>query len=253
MARFERIVVTGADGFIGRHLCARLAAQDFEIRKITRQSSNQDLELALADADFVFHLAGTNRPKDVAEFKAGNADFTQTVCDAAAKSGRPMPLAYASSVQALLDNPYGISKRAAEDIIFDYDRRTGANVFVLRLPNVFGRLARPNYNSAIATFCYNIARGMPITVHDPATKMRLVYIDDVVEACMALLGPSPASGFVEVAPVHEATLGDIVGQIRASADGTAAAGPSIDSDFARALRTTYLGYLEDKDGETQPT
>ena len=184
-----RIAITGADGFIGTNLRMRLAELGHaDVACITLETPVAEVQAALTQADFVFHLAGVNRPQDPAEFATGNAGLTQDVCAALAAAGRRATVLLASSTQAVQDNPYGRSKLAAEEAVRAYGAATGATVHVLRLPNVFGKWCRPNYNSAVATFCHNIARGLPIKVNDPAAPVTLVYVDDVLDYFVRLLG-----------------------------------------------------------------
>lgn len=243
-----RIVVTGADGFIGRNLLARLREldHDHDIVRVTRATDAEGLIRALAGANFVFHLAGINRPKDELEFATGNADFTRTLCEAASTQGRPVTIVYTSSTQAALDNPYGRSKREAEDILSRYARETGSAVHIFRLTNVFGKWARPNYNSAVATFCYNIAHGLPITINDPDAPLRLVYIDDVAAAFIKLLDPTTkASGVTELKPVYETTVGEVADTLRSFAEGrNSMVTLKVGTGFLRALHATYLSYLD---------
>ena len=180
-----RIMITGAGGFMGRNLCEVLREQHPEDRLdlIDLATPRQTLEAAAVEADFVFHLAGVNRPRDPDEFMRGNGDFTLELTALLERGKRP-PVVLASSIQAALDNPYGASKRAAEDAVAAYARRCETRAYLYRLPNVFGKWSRPNYNSVVATFCHNIARGLPITVNDPAAQVPLVYIDDVAAAML---------------------------------------------------------------------
>lgn len=242
-----RIAITGADGFIGRNLAIRLAETgDADIVPILRDTPRAELGKRLGSVDLVFHLAGVNRPTDPAEFATGNADFTAALCDALAALPAPPRIVLSSSTQAALDNPYGQSKRRAEEIVEAYGKRTGATVHVFRLTNVFGKWSRPNYNSAVATFCHNIARGLPISVNDPAAPLRLVYVDDVVEAFLALVdGTGTPGGFAEVEPVYETTVGAVADLIRsfpASRDNLTT--PPVGTGLARALHATYLSFLE---------
>ena len=241
-----RIVVTGADGFIGRNLRQRLKESGHEdIVSVTSGTAPQDLAGALKTADFVFHLAGVNRPQDPAEFASGNTGFTQLLCEQLQASGRRTPVAFASSTQAALDNPYGASKRQAEEALQRYAAATGASVYLYRLTNVFGKWARPNYNSAVATFCHNIARGLPITVNDPAAPLKLVYVDDVVDALLQLLGDAaPLAGFVESGPVYQTTVGELAQTIQGFADSRATLMTDrVGTGLVRALYSTYVSYL----------
>ena len=241
-----RIVVTGADGFIAKNLRVRLReAGHADVSGITRGTDAAALRRSLVDADFVFHLAGVNRPKDAGEFVAGNVGSTQALCDALAAAGRPVPVVYASSTQATLDNPYGRSKKAAEDVLLRHARDTGAPVFLFRLTNVFGKWCRPDYNSAVATFCHNVARQLPITVNNPAAPLQLVYVDDVVDAFLRLLlPPRPESGFVEAGPVHATTVGELAAAIRGFAESRQTLlAPRAGQGFLRALYATYVSEL----------
>ncbi len=241
-----RIVITGADGFIGRNLCVRLGELGHaDIARITLDSSGDDLKAALKGAEFVYHLAGINRPKDVSEFTTGNAGLTETVCSLLAEYGNKAPVVLSSSTQAALDNPYGVSKRAAEDAVFRHGEQNGSPAYVFRLTNVFGKWSQPNYNSAVATFCHNIARGLEIKVNDPAAPLKLVYIDDVVEAFVGLLkSPGTPSGFVPAGPEYDSTVGQVADTIR----GFAASRETMITDrvgtgLVRALYSTYLSFL----------
>jgi UDP-2-acetamido-2,6-beta-L-arabino-hexul-4-ose reductase len=241
-----RILITGARGFIASNLRVRLGEAGFhDLVCITRDSSLSDLRAGLAGADFVFHLAGINRPKTEDEFTSGNRDFTQLVCKELAATGRRTPLLFASSIQAIQQNPYGQSKLAAESTILQYGQHTQAPHFVFRLANVFGKWARPNYNSAVATFCHNITRGLPITINDPSARLQLIHIDDVVDAFMACLNASsPGSGYVEADPVYETTVGDVADMLRGFAESRSSLlCPAAGVGLVRALYSTYVSYL----------
>lgn len=241
-----RIVVTGANGFIARNLRVRLEELGHtDVVPMTRETDESTLRSVLASADFVYHLAGINRPTDVAEFEEGNARLTQRVVDALAAGGRAASLALSSSTQAALDNPYGRSKRAAELAVEEYGRSTGAPVYLLRLTNVFGKWARPNYNSAVATFCHNVARGLPITIHEPNAAVRLLYVDDAVAAMVDLLASRAPSGFVDVGPVYETTVGAVANAVREIANGRQTLiTPRVGTGLLRALHATYLSCLQ---------
>jgi len=193
----------------------------------------------------VYHLAGVNRPKDPADFATGNTGFTKTLCDALAASGRRVPVAYSSSTQAALDNPYGRSKKGAEDALLDYARTTGAVVHLSRLTNVFGKWCRPHYNSGVATFCHSITRGLPITVNDPAAPLQLLYVDDVVAALTRLLSSAQAEGgFVEAGPVYATTVGEVAQTLQDFAKGRQSLMAStVGTGLARALYATYVSHL----------
>lgn len=240
-----QIVVTGGTGFIGRSLCLRLAELGHaDIRCLTRSSPPDDWTSALAAADVVFHLAGVNRPVDAAEFDIGNADLTATVCGRLAVAQRGATLVLASSTQSLLDNPYGRSKRAAERAVVQYGEATGARACILRLPNVFGKWARPNYNSVVATFCHNLIHGVPIVVHDEGKVLNLAYVDDVLDVALSLLPPAHHSGPISVAPVYQATVGEIAEILRSFAESRVTrAMPPVGAGLARALYSTYVSYL----------
>lgn len=249
------ILITGSDGFVGKNLRATLQHREgVRLLSFDVQNDPADLARLLDQADLVFHLAGVNRPQHPEEFQSGNAGLTQTICRQLAQSGRRVPIALASSVQAALDNPYGASKREAEEAVFDYVRLTGAPGHVFRLPNVFGKWCRPNYNSAVATFCHNIAHDLPIQVNDPDVVLTLVYIDDVVGALEALLdGRAEKEGdFCLVRPVHLAKLGDIARTIRSFRESRASRSiPDMSDPLVKKLYSTYLSYLP-ADGFSYP-
>ena len=253
-----KILVTGAKGFVGRNLCAQLrnirdgkarwyeGVAVEEVYEYDVDSSLEELEAWCRDADFVFNLAGVNRPKDPAEFMAGNFGFASTLLETLRRHGNRCPVMVSSSIQAALDNPYGESKRAGEELMFKYGQETGARVLVYRFPNVFGKWCRPNYNSAVATFCHNIANGLPITVNDPNVVLNLVYINDVVDELIgALAGKEHRTGDYCMVPVfHTVVLGDIVNllysfkEMRENLEV-----PDLGDAFTRKLYSTYLSYL----------
>ena len=253
------ILVTGANGFVGRNLVSQLeniasgkarnyaiAGEELHVLCYDVDSDPAALEEYCRRADFVFNLAGVNRPEDPSEFMKGNFGFASLLLDTLKKCGNTCPVMISSSTQAALDNPYGESKRAGEELLFEYGRETGAKALVYRFPNVFGKWCRPNYNSAVATFCHNIAHGLPIRVNDPSVVMHLVYIDDVVDELIgALSGDEHRAGaFCEVPVVHEITLGGIVDLLYSFRDMQQDLEvPDLGDAFTKKLYSTYLSYL----------
>jgi len=219
------------------------------------QSTQAELEQAAAAADFVFHLAGVNRPQKTEEFMQGNRDFTEKLMELL-RNGKKPPVWVSSSIQAELDNPYGESKRAGEAAVRAYAKRTGAPVYIYRLPNAFGKWSRPNYNSAVATFCYSIARGLPITVNDPSVRLRLCYIDDIVAECLRALDGKPTAGqdgLYRVEPEHTILLGDmaqLLQSFRAMRDHLDT--PDQSDPLTAKLYATYLSFLPPEDFARTP-
>jgi UDP-2-acetamido-2,6-beta-L-arabino-hexul-4-ose reductase len=240
------IVITGSSGFVGRHLQWRLRElAQHGVTCLTRDSSDADVVNALSQARFVFHLAGANRPEDPAEFDRTNAGFTSRLCDVLAAAGHRAVVVFASSTQAALENPYGRSKLAAEERLRAHGEATGSPVALLRLTNVFGKWARPFYNSAVATFCHQVANGLPLTIHDPAAPLRLVYVDDVIDAFVALLR-SPPLGVVrvQVGPEYASSVGEVAATLQGFAQSrTSLISPPVGTGLTRALYATYLSHL----------
>lgn len=233
-----QVLVTGADGFIGKHMCQRLRHEAMQIHGITRHSSLTDLQNAAARADFVVHLAGINRPK-ADETYQDNANMTQQLADALVRAGKPIPVIYTSSTQVAHANDYGNSKKNAESILNTYGKATASPIYIYRLPNVFGPGARPNYNSAVATFCHRIAHGEAIEIHDPAAVVTLVYVDDVVSDFARVIHGGVAAGFVEIAPRHQITVGTMAAQIQAFSRNETAPLAGVTPALAHALLQTY--------------
>ncbi|MBW9204076.1 capsular polysaccharide biosynthesis protein CapF [Bacteroidales bacterium SW292] len=272
-----KILVTGAHGFVGRNLVSQLrnirdgkagnyalSGEELEIFEYDVDTDPSLLDDYCRQADFVFNLAGVNRPKDTSEFMKGNFGFASTLLDTLKKYGNTCPVMLASSIQATLvgryaASDYGRSKLAGEELFFEYSRETGAKVLVYRFPNLFGKWCRPNYNSAVATFCYNTAHDLPLQVNDPSTRLELLYIDDLVEEMIAALeGKEHRCEFNGVetilqedgrycaAPVtHKVTLGEIVDLLHAfSRQPATLVMPEIPPhSFAKKLYSTYLSYL----------
>lgn len=254
-----KVFVTGAGGFVGKNLCAQLKnirdgkakGYDLDIEEVMEYDINskpEDLERFCQEADYVFNLAGVNRPKDTAEFMKGNFGFASQLLDTLKKHHNNCPVMIASSIQATLDNPYGESKRAGENLMREYLKETGAKVLIYRFPNLFGKWCRPNYNSAVATFCNNIANGLPITVNNRDTELTLVYIDDLVnEMVNALKGEAhlDKEDIYTVPVYHKATLGRIVDLLHGfSAMPQTLGVPNLTpGSFEKKLYSTYLSYL----------
>ena len=257
-----KILVTGAKGFVGRNLVENLKnikygkdktyplTTELEIFEYDIDTDEQLLDEYCKNADFVFNLAGVNRPKDESEFLEGNFGFGKKLLDKLEKYENKCTVMLSSSIQASLDNPYGRSKKIGEDLFFEYAKKTGARVLVYRFPNVFGKWCRPNYNSAVATFCNNIANDLPVTVNDRSVMMTLVYIDDVVgELINALCGKENRVGeFCEVSVVHKITLGEIVDLLYSFKESrNTKAVPDVGDAFSNKLYATYLSYLPENE------
>ena len=242
-----KILVTGAKGFIGKNLIAELkTTTNHEIFEYDQDTEYSLLQRYCQEANFVFHLAGVNRPKEQAEFMSGNFGFTSELLELLKQYQNNCPVMISSSIQAALDNPYGQSKKAGEELLFSYSEETGAKVLIYRFPNVFGKWCRPNYNSAVATFCHNIAHDLPIQVNDRSVEMTLVYIDDVVKSLIdALEGREQREGKYCVVPItHQTTLGKIVDLIESfKASRAERSIPNMSEPFTKKLYSTYLSYL----------
>ncbi|MDM7483103.1 MAG: capsular polysaccharide biosynthesis protein CapF [Halomonas sp.] len=246
-----RVLVTGANGFIGKNLLLHFQEKGgIDVLPFTREHSTDDLPTLLEGVDWVFHLAGINRPQHPEEFVTGNTGLTEQLCTAIKASGKQIPVVYTSSIQAKRDNDYGSSKRAAEEALLALQQDTGNPVYIYRLPNVFGKWARPNYNSAVATFCHNVARDLPIQINDPSAVIRLVYVDDVVDSFMALLAGVESintridSAYVEVAPEYRISVGELADQLyrfKATRDNLIT--EPVGTGLVRALYSTYVSYL----------
>ncbi|QWD11246.1 SDR family oxidoreductase [Polynucleobacter paneuropaeus] len=240
-----KVLVTGGDGFIGKNLLAKLAESSIEYVSFTSHQSADELANLLKDIDFIFHLAGVNRPQDLADFDRQNHGLTANLCAAIRTTGRAMPLVYTSSIQADLYNPYGNSKRAAEEELIRLNARTQSPIYLYRLPNVFGKWAKPNYNSVVATFCNNIAQNIPIRIDDAEKIVPLLYIDDLIESFMNVLS-NPQSGILRpmVKPEYSISVGDLAGQIKAFHNSRSTLiTEEVGAGLARSLYATYLSYL----------
>ena len=246
-----KILITGAKGFIGKNLIAELRNQGLtDLLEYDVDTNPDRLNDYTRDCQFVFHLAGVNRPKETSEFMDGNFGFTSQLLTLLKKYNNKSTIVVSSSTQSTLDNPYGQSKKAGEDLMFDYSVQNDVNVYVFRLPNVFGKWCKPNYNSAVATFCNNIAHHLPIQVNDPSVDMQLVYIDDVVTSFINVLknGWKTTEKYESVNPVHNIKLGKIVellNQFKESRNTLEL--PNFSDAFTKKLYSTYLSYLPDNE------
>jgi UDP-2-acetamido-2,6-beta-L-arabino-hexul-4-ose reductase len=245
-----KILVTGANGFIGKNLIVELRKRNYDdICEFDVDTNIDLLDKYCKECNYIFHLAGVNRPQNQEDFMTGNFGFTSTLLDMLKKNNNSCPIMLASSVQAKLDNPYGKSKKAGEDLLFAYSKETGAKVKIFRFPNVFGKWCRPNYNSAVATFCHNIAHDYPISISDPELQMTLVYIDDVVnELIDSLKDKENKNGqFCEVSIFHQIKLGEIVRLIESFKLGREKLTiPLLSDPFTKKLYATYLSYLPEQ-------
>jgi len=240
------VLVTGSAGFIGSNLCVRMRRSGLDVLTFERENTDQELRELLAVADFVYHLAGVNRPEREEEFQEVNVGLTSRVCDHLLELGRATPIVFASSVQAMYDNPYGRSKWEAEMVLLRYAAECGARTVIYRLKNVFGKWCKPNYNSVVATFCYNIAHDLPIALSDPECSVELIYIDDVVDCFVDELDAKESGGKHRhgVYPVHHVIIGRLADQLH-SFRAMNLRLPDMGDEFTRKLYATYLSYLDD--------
>jgi UDP-2-acetamido-2,6-beta-L-arabino-hexul-4-ose reductase len=241
------VLVMGSRGFVGRNLCSVLRRmEEVHLLEFDQDVAWQELERMLGHIKVVFHLAGVNRPKHEEEFYEGNTGLTEDLCSTLHRLGNFPKIVFASSIQADLANPYGMSKRYAEDALRRFSEKTGASCIVYRLKNLFGKWCRPNYNSVTATFCHNISHGLPIHISDPEREIELTYIDDLVEAFITELRPEePGFRFAPPLPSTTVTLGELAEKIRTFRDSRFTLRlPDFSNAFDRSLYATYLSYLD---------
>src|SRR5690625_1995652 len=246
-----KILVTGSNGFIGKNLVAELKNRGYkDIFEFTRQTDYSLLDKYTKECDFVFHLAGINRPKNESEYMDGNFGFTNQLLELLKKHKNKAPILITSSIQAEKDNAYGVSKKAAEELLFDYHRTTGVKTYIYRLPNVFGKWSKPNYNTVVATYCYNIARKLDIKVNNPNAELTLCYIDDVIEEFLYALEDKPTmkDEFCIVPITHNIKLGELAEVIqsfkKSREDLTI---PNMENPLVKKLYSTYLSFLPQDD------
>lgn len=242
-----KILVTGAKGFIGKNLIAELKNRNYqEIYEYDKENDESDLDKFCTDCDFVFHLAGINRPQKEEEFMFGNCNFTKHLLDTLKKHNNICPILVSSSIQAELNNPYGLSKKKEEDLVFNYAKEIGNKVYIYRLPNVYGKWCQPNYNSVVATFCHNIVRDLPIKVDNPDAVIRLAYIDDVFnEFILAMEGQGNKVGMYYNVPTEDKTTVGYLAQLIASFKRIRNQFeiPSFNNHLEKCLYSTFISYL----------
>lgn len=243
-----KILVTGAKGFIGKNLIAELRNRCYlDIYEYDLDSKEEVLDIYCREAQFVFHLAGINRPKEASEFMKGNHGFTSLLLEKMKQNNNTCPILFASSIQAALNNPYGESKKAGEELFLNYTKETGADVFIYRLQNVFGKWCKPNYNSVVATFCSHIANGLPIQINNPDTSLTLIYIDDVVNEFINVIEGKPKildDKYCYIEPFYVAKLGEIAKIIQSFKCAREKLSiPDMGNNFIKKLYSTYLTYL----------
>lgn len=243
-----KLLITGEHGFIGKNLVLELQNRGYtNLLFYGESNSEEELETFIKQASFIFHLAGVNRPKEVKEYSDGNVLFTEKITEIARKVGNYPTIIFSSSIQASLNNPYGRSKKEAEDIILDYSMETGAAVKIFRLTNVFGKWSRPNYNSVVATFCHNISNNLPIHIEKEDSEINLVYIDDVVNGIIgSMLNNHEASndGRFYITPSYITTVGALGKTIEGFREGRRNQNiPNMEDELIKKLYSTYLSYL----------
>lgn len=247
-----KILVTGAKGFVGKNLVMQLKNRGYkEIYEYDVDTAPELLDTYTKKCEFIFHLAGVNRPKKEEDFMKGNFGFTSTLLEKLKTYNNSCPILITSSIQATLDNPYGKSKKAGEDLMFSYSKETKTKILVYRLTNLFGKWCRPNYNSVVATFCYNIANGLPIQINDENIKLNLAYIDDVVEELINAMngdGAKNEAGFYYIPVTYTVSLGEIASLIKSFKNSrTNLMIPNMKNEFTKKLYSTYLSYLPEKE------
>ncbi len=240
-----QVLVTGSDGFIGKNLIVHLRELDIKITTYTRNNSINDLIGLVKDSDFIVHLAGENRPVDEQDFNVGNTKLTESICEVVRSTGRKIPIILASSTQATLDNAYGKSKLAAETAINKLGDDTESPTYIYRLPGVFGKWCKPNYNSVVATFCYNISHDLPIQVNNPSFELTLVYIDDVVDEFVSIIQDKKNSNTeLSIQPEYKIKLGELSRQIQRFHDSRdSLISEKVGSGLIGKLYSTYVSYF----------
>ncbi|MDF2801234.1 MAG: NAD-dependent epimerase/dehydratase [Anaerocolumna sp.] len=242
-----KILVTGAKGFVGKNLIAELKNKGYtDILEFGKETEKSLLNQYTRECEFVFHLAGVNRPENEKEYMEGNYGFTSELLEFLKKSNNKAPVLITSSIQAEKDNPYGISKKAGEDLLFKYNKETGAKVLVYRLPNLFGKWSRPNYNTVVATYCHNISRNLDIQITNPDANLTICYIDDVLEEFIRALAGNPTNtdNYCFVPIIHNVKLGELAAIIRSFKESRVNLNiPNLNDELTKKLYSTYLSFL----------
>jgi UDP-2-acetamido-2,6-beta-L-arabino-hexul-4-ose reductase len=246
----KTVLVTGSEGFMGKNLMVRLEElNNIKIRSFDKEEDIDTLKKFLGEADFIFHLAGVNRPENVEEFKEINFGLTKNIINLLEEMDKKIPVVITSSIQAELDNPYGKSKKMAEDELIRYSKKNNVPIYIYRLPNVFGKWSKPNYNSVVSTFCYNISHNLDIMISDSEKELELVYIDDVVDEFVSLLSNEVENiekRFYKINRAFKITLGELADKIYQIRDmRKTLIVPDLSDDFMKYLHSTYLTYLDE--------
>tara|TARA_Y100001970_G_scaffold294333_1_gene450872 strand:- start:7708 stop:8826 length:1119 start_codon:yes stop_codon:yes gene_type:complete len=242
------VLVTGANGFVGKNLCVFLSEKEnINIIKFTKNNSDKELLSFVKEADFIIHLAGVNRPKKNEDFQKGNNEFTKKLCEVVIETEKKIPIIFSSSVHAEVDNDYGNSKLKSEEHLLKLQKKNGNQVFIFRLPNIFGKWSNPNYNSVVATFCHNIINDLPIQINDKSAEISLVHIDDVVKSFINLIEKTPQTSeepYRSVKPVFKKKVADIAKLINSFKQSRKNYTINrVGAGFERLLYSTYLSYL----------
>jgi len=240
-----KILITGSDGFIAKNLIEHLKRDiDIKLYLFSKKDSLNILEAYVKESDFIFHLAGVNRPENIKEFYEGNSELTKNIIDILLHNNKDTPILLSSSTQSEQDNDYGKSKKEAEELLLNYSKQTNAKIYIYKLPNVFGKWSKPNYNSVISTWCHNIANNIDIEVNSKTTILNLVYIDDVVKDFIEKLYNASKNNYFEIDTVYKKTLGEIAELLyKFKENRNSLIIPNVASGFSRALYSTYLSYL----------
>lgn len=248
----KKILITGAYGFIGRNLSAALlTVEDVEVFLFDKKNTEDDLKAFVNEADMIFHLAGVNRPKKVSEFSEGNTELTRQIVSYLEEAGKNVPVVFSSSIQAEWDNPYGQSKKDAEEVLMEYSKANKAPVLLYRFTNVFGKWSRPNYNSVVATFCHNLTHGEDIEINDARRELEFTYVDDIIEEFLEIMNMdtfSLSTYFYKIPITHKVLLGQLADILKSFAEERKSSLiPDMNNDLVRYLHATYLSYLEKDD------